>query len=70
MKRLLVLLTCFLSGCASAPKADPSKVEAHCATECSQSLATCSAGFKLFPVVQQSQCNDNYDVCIKGCPAR
>lgn len=24
----------------------------------------------MFPIVQQKQCNDTYDVCIKGCPAR
>lgn len=24
----------------------------------------------MFPVVQQKQCNDTYDVCIKGCPTR
>jgi len=59
-----------VSGCASPPSSDPSKVEPSCAQQCSSNLATCSSGFKFFPVVQQSQCNDNYDVCIKGCPAR
>ena len=33
-------------------------------------LTSCSSGFTLFPVVKQKQCNDTYDVCIKGCPAR
>lgn len=59
-----------LSACATPPKSDPSKVEAVCASHCSDNLATCSAGFKAFPVVQQKQCNDNYDICIKGCPSR
>ena len=59
-----------LSGCATPPSADPSTVESACAQECSSDLATCSAGFKLFPIVQQKQCNDTYDVCIKGCPPR
>ena len=45
-------------------------VESACAQQCSSSLATCSSGFKMFPIVQQKQCNDNYDVCIRGCPAR
>lgn len=70
MERCLVLALFVLAGCASAPKSDPSKVESACAQTCASALATCSAGFKLFPVVQQSSCNDNYDVCIKGCPAR
>jgi hypothetical protein len=59
-----------LAGCATPPKANPSLVEAGCAQQCSTNLSTCSAGFKMFPVVQQKQCNDTYDVCIKGCPAR
>ena len=65
---LLVVL--MLAGCASPPTADPSKVEVACAQQCSGHLATCSSGFKLFPIVQQKQCNDTFDVCVKGCPAR
>ena len=63
----LVVLT---AGCATPPSSDPSTVESGCAQQCSANLATCSSGFKFFPIVQQKQCNDNYDVCIKGCPAR
>ncbi len=63
----LVLL---VTGCATPPSADPSIVEPACAQQCSSTLATCSSGFKAFPVVQQKQCNDNYDICIKGCPPR
>jgi hypothetical protein len=59
-----------MASCASPPSSDPSTVEASCAQQCSGSLATCSSGFKLFPVVAQKQCNDTYDVCIKGCPPR
>ncbi|MDM0043520.1 SHOCT domain-containing protein [Variovorax dokdonensis] len=59
-----------LAACASPPEADPSLVEAGCAQQCSVNLSSCSSGFKMFPVVQQKQCNDTYDVCIKGCPAR
>ena len=57
-------------GCASPPSADPSKVAVECAQHCSTDLASCSKGFKLFPVVAQQQCNDAYDVCISGCPVR
>jgi hypothetical protein len=60
----------FISSCASPPKADPSKVTVECAQQCSSHLAECSSGFKLFPIVAQGQCNDTYDVCIKGCPLR
>lgn len=70
MSRTLVLLLSLLAGCATPPSSDPSVVDASCAQQCSSNLATCSSGFKFFPVVQQKQCNDNYDVCIKGCPAR
>ena len=74
MKTLLCLITISsifaIVGCASPPTADPSRVEQACAQQCSSNLATCSSGFKLFPVVAQKQCNDTYDVCIKGCPAR
>ena len=56
--------------CATPPSSDPSAVESACAQRCSSDLATCGSGFKLFPIVQQKQCNDVYDVCIKGCPAR
>lgn len=59
-----------LTGCATPPQADPSKVELSCAQHCSTTLATCSSGFKFFPIVVQKQCNDNYDVCIQGCPPR
>ena len=52
------------------PSSNPSAVESACAQQCSTNLATCSSGFKLFPIVQQKQCNDTYDVCISGCPAR
>jgi hypothetical protein len=70
MKRLLFICALLATGCASPPAADPSIVDAGCAQQCSGHLATCSSGFKFFPVVQQKQCNDTYDVCIKGCPAR
>jgi len=59
-----------LTSCATPPKSNPAVVESGCAQQCSANLATCSAGFKMFPIVQQKQCNDTYDVCIKGCPAR
>lgn len=64
------IFTVLASGCATPPTADPSTVDATCAQQCSGNLATCSSGFKLFPIVQQKQCNDTYDVCIKGCPPR
>jgi Short C-terminal domain len=67
---ITILLAIAIAGCASPPTADPSKVEQACALQCSSNLATCSSGFKLFPVVAQKQCNDTYDVCIKGCPTR
>ena len=67
---LLGFISAAFTGCATPPSADPSTVEVACAQQCSTSLATCSSGFKLFPVVAQKQCNDTYDVCIKGCPAR
>ena len=70
MRILGVALTVLSAGCATPPSADPSTVDSGCAQQCSSSLATCSAGFKMFPIVQQKQCNDNYDVCIKGCPSR
>ncbi len=69
-KSLGLLLVIIFAGCATPPSADPSAVDPGRAQQCSTSLATCSSGFKLFPVVQQKPCNDNYDVCIKGCPAR
>ena len=59
-----------LLSCASPPTADPSKVGVACAQQCSKNLTDCSRGFKLFPVVAQKQCNDTYDTCIQGCPAR
>ena len=65
-----VAVVCAISACATPPSSDPSKVESACAQHCSSDLATCSSGFKMFPIVQQKQCNDAYDVCIKGCPAR
>lgn len=71
MKKLAALGSVFvLVGCATPPTADPSKVELSCAQHCSTTLATCSSGFKFFPVVVQKQCNDTYDVCIQGCPPR
>lgn len=73
MKHVPAITACvalFLTACASPPAADPSVVEAGCAQQCSVNLSSCSSGFKMFPVVQQKQCNDTYDVCIKGCPAR
>lgn len=67
---VICVLAFSAASCATPPKANPSMVESGCAQQCSANLATCSAGFKMFPVVQQKQCNDAYDVCIKGCPAR
>ena len=67
---LACTLAVFAAGCATPPSSDPSTVESGCALQCSANLATCSSGFKFFPIVQQKQCNDTYDVCIKGCPAR
>jgi hypothetical protein len=59
-----------LTSCATPPQSDPSKVDNACAQQCSVNLTTCSTGFTFFPVVKQAQCNDTYDICIKGCPAR
>ena len=70
MRFLGYMLAVLAAGCATPPSSDPSAVESACAQQCSGNLATCSSGFKLFPIVQQKQCNDTYDVCIKGCPAR
>ncbi len=72
MKIIAIVLapTFIVASCATPPSADPSTVEPACAQQCSTALATCSSGFKAFPIVQQKQCNDNYDVCIRGCPAR
>jgi hypothetical protein len=69
--RIIIISSVFIfAGCATLPTADPSTVEQACAQQCSNNLTTCSSGFKLFPVVAQKQCNDTYDVCIKGCPTR
>jgi hypothetical protein len=70
LRLLASALATLLVSCATPPSSDPSTVDAACAQQCSGNLATCSSGFKLFPIVQQKQCNDTYDVCIKGCPAR
>lgn len=70
MNGLLAACVLLVAGCATPPKSDPSRVDSGCAQSCSANLATCSSGFKMFPIVQQKQCNDTYDVCIKGCPAR
>ena len=67
---LACTLVVLAAGCATPPSSDPSTVESGCALQCSANLATCSSGFKFFPIVQQKQCNDTYDICIKGCPAR
>lgn len=73
MQKRLVLalpLIAALIGCATPPSSDPSKFELACTQKCSTDLATCSSGFKFFPVVVQKQCNDNYDVCVNSCPPR
>ena len=70
MRFLACALVVLSAGCATPPASDPSTVESDCALQCSAHLATCSSGFKFFPIVQQKQCNDTYDICIKGCPAR
>ena len=70
MRFLACALVVLAAGCATPPSSDPSTVESGCALQCSANLATCSSGFKFFPIVQQKQCNDTYDICIKGCPAR
>lgn len=65
-----LLVSALLVGCATPPQSDPSKYELACAQQCQGTLATCSSGFKFFPVIVQKQCNDNYDVCLQGCPPR
>jgi Na+-translocating ferredoxin:NAD+ oxidoreductase RNF subunit RnfB len=67
---VITALTMVLIGCATPPSSDPSLVDASCAQQCSVNLTACSSTFTFFPVVHQKQCNDTYDVCIKGCPAR
>lgn len=65
-----IALSLVLAGCATPPSSDPSKFDLDCVQKCSTDLATCSSGFKFFPVVVQKQCNDNYDVCVNSCPPR
>ena len=67
---LLLASVLALASCATPPQSDPSQVENVCAQQCSVNLTTCSSGFTLFPIIKQKQCNDTYDICIKGCPAR
>ena len=66
----IAALCVIVGGCAFPPSSNPSLVEPGCAQDCSGHLAECSSGFKFFPIVVQKQCNDIYDVCIKGCPPR
>ncbi|MGB8432707.1 MAG: hypothetical protein WCE38_00410 [Burkholderiales bacterium] len=68
--RSAIVLCLLLAGCATPPSADPSKVESGCAMKCMAYLTKCDQGFTFFPIVHQAQCNDTYDVCIKGRPAR
>lgn len=70
LRCVLLAATLVVAACASPPSSNPSAVESACAQHCSSDLATCGSGFKLFPIVQQKQCNDAYDVCIGGCPSR
>jgi hypothetical protein len=57
-----------LCGCVTAPTLDYSKIESVCAQRCSSEYSNCTAGFKLFPLVAQAQCNESLQVCVKVCP--
>ncbi|WP_087630735.1 SHOCT domain-containing protein [Caballeronia telluris] len=57
-----------LSGCVSAPDLDLSKVDSACSQRCSSQYSTCTAGFKLFPLVAQAHCNESLKVCASTCP--
>ena len=64
------LVAVLLPACIGPPKIDFSKVDSACAQQCSTNHSNCMSGFKLFPLVAESQCNDAMDVCAKTCPPK
>ena len=62
--------TVLLSACIGPPKIDFSKIESSCAQQCSTNHSNCMSGFKLFPLVAESQCNDAMETCAKTCPTK
>jgi hypothetical protein len=59
-----------LSACISPPKIDFGNIESACAQQCSTNHSNCMSGFKLFPLVAESQCNDAMETCAKTCPPK
>jgi hypothetical protein len=73
MKKFILvsaIASLFLSACISPPKIDFTKVDSACAQQCSTNHSTCMSGFKLFPLVAESQCNDEMGTCVKACPPK
>lgn len=70
MKTLLLLASSaavLLSACIGPPKIDYSKIDSGCAQTCSANHSICMSGFKFFPLVAESQCNDAMEQCAKTC---
>lgn len=73
MKKVILvsaIASLVLSACISAPNIDFAKIDAVCAQQCSANHSTCMSGFKLFPLVAESQCNDAMETCVKTCPTK
>lgn len=73
MKKILLVsavASLVLSACISPPKIDFAKVDSACAQQCSTNHSNCMSGFKLFPLIAESQCNDAMETCTKTCPPK
>lgn len=71
MKKILwvsVLSTVLMSGCATAPDIDYSKIDAECGKKCKSDEVECNLRFKDFPMLSFSHCKPELNSCVKACP--
>jgi len=66
--RASVAFAVFLTGCASAPVIDYTKIDAECGRLCQKSEAECKVRYAELPTVLFTHCKPELNACVKACP--
>ena len=58
----------FLTGCASAPVIDYTKIDAECGRNCQKNEAECNKRFAELPTILFTHCKPELNACVNACP--
>ena len=66
--RASAVFTVLLTGCASAPVIDYTKIDAECGRVCQKNEVECNTRYAELPTVKFTHCKPELNACVKACP--